>query len=105
MGNFKEKTLKEIKLWAWAAAVLPISALAGIFFIWWFGTKEMFSIALVVGETAMFATAAVWWWWALRVIKTLIAQWEYTRENVHEVLHEVKEVRAIVTQTMADKDK
>lgn len=95
-NNFRNKTLKEIRLWAWAAAVLPITALAGIFFVWSFGTKTLFDISMIIGETVMFGTAVGWWWWALYVMKKLLGQWDTTRKNVGEVLTEVKEVRDII---------
>ena len=105
-NNFRDKTIKEIRLWAWAAAVLPITGLAGLFFVWAFGTERMFGIAMVVGETAMFGTAVFWWWWALHVIKTLVNQWDQTREKVAEVLEEIKEVKVVVKETISsDEDK
>ena len=98
-NDFRHKTLKEIRLWAWVAAVLPITALAGIFFIWVFGTKELFDTAMVVGETTMFAVAVIWWWWALYVIRKLLVQWETTRANVADVLTELRAVKGIIRET------
>lgn len=97
-NNFREKTIREIRLWAWAAAVLPITSLAGIFFIWVFGSSTMFDISMVIGETVMFGTAVFWWWWALYVIKKLVSQWDTTRQNVGEMLTEVKEVKKIIRE-------
>lgn len=97
-NNFKGKTLKEIRLWAWAAAVLPLSALAGIFFIWVFGTGTLFNIAMVIGETTMFAIAVAWWWWALYVMRRLIRQWDDTRTNVGQVLEDIKDIKTIVKE-------
>lgn len=97
-NNFKGKTLKEIRLWAWAAAVLPLSALAGIFFIWAFGTGTLFNIAMIVGETTMFTIAVAWWWWALYVIRKLIKQWDDTHDNVGQVLKDIRDIKSIVNE-------
>lgn len=99
--DFREKTLRQIRLWAWAAAVLPISALAGIFFVWRFGTDSWVSIAMIVGETTMFVAAVVWWWWAMYTMKKLIKQWDVTKDNVVEVLTDLKEIKVMVKETTA----
>ena len=102
-NNFREKTLKEIRLWAWVAAVLPLAALAGIFFLWVFGTGRWFNIAMVIGETTMFTVAIIWWWWAIYVINKLVRQWDLTRERVVEVLTEVQNIKGIVKTLDSDK--
>lgn len=104
-NNFRNKTLREIRLWAWAAAVLPISALAGLFFVWTYGTGQWFNIAMIIGETTMFTVAVIWWWWAIYVINKLVRQWDLTRERVSEVLNDVKEVKALVGDKLKSKDK
>lgn len=94
--EFKNKTLKEIRLWAWAAAVLPLTALAGIFFVWTFFDHSILGYAMIIGETAMFCTAVIWWWWAMYVFKTLLAHWDGTREKVSDVLVSVTEIKNII---------
>lgn len=101
--NFRNKTIKEIRLWAWLAAVLPLSALAGTFFIWVFGTDSMFRLAMVIGETTMFTIAVIWWWWAIYVVRRLVEQWDVTRGRVGEVLDELKEIKQIVKDPFCDK--
>jgi hypothetical protein len=98
MLNFKDKIITEIRLWAWAAAVLPISALAGLFFIYWFGTKDWLSISMVVGETVMFSVAVVWWWWALYTMRRLIRQWDETKHQVKEVSTDIKDIKGIIEE-------
>lgn len=98
-SNFREKAIREIRLWAWAAAVLPLSGLAAIFFVWSFGTNYWFNVAMVVGETLMFTIAVFWWWWALYTMRRLVHQWDSTRENVVSVLEEVGEIKSIVSET------
>jgi uncharacterized membrane protein YfbV (UPF0208 family) len=94
--TFGEQTIKEIKMWAWAAAVMPIVALASIFFIWAFGTDEMLNIAMVVGGSTMFLVAVVWWWWALHSIYKLLVLWSTTDLTVVEVKNELKEIKTAV---------
>lgn len=100
-NTFRAKTLREIRLWAWAAAVLPLAGLAGIFFVWVFGTGHLFNVAMIVGETTMFTVAVIWWWWAIYVIKKLVKQWDMTRERVVEVTTSIKEIKDIVTSLKA----
>jgi high-affinity Fe2+/Pb2+ permease len=103
-NDFKSQTIKQIRLWAWAAAVLPISALAGIFFTWRFYDSTIFGYAMIIGETTMFAVAVTWWWWAMYVLRNLVQHWDDTRENVKSVLHDVKSIRQIVMELLG-KDK
>lgn len=100
--DFKIKTLNQIRLWAWAAAVLPITALAGLFFVWTLGDNTLFGVAMVTGETIMFAIAVTWWWWALYVLRNLVRHWDETREDVKSVLTDIKDVREIVVDLLKD---
>ncbi len=102
---FGEKKIKEIKLWAWAAAVLPITGLAGIFFIWTFGTQELLNLSLTAGATVMFSIAVFWWWWALHSIYTLLLLWEKTEYAVSEVRVDLKEIKAAIREFFFSKDK
>ena len=104
MQTFRNKILKEIRLWAWAAAVLPLASLATLFFIWAFGTDHLLKVAMVSGASAMFTVAVAWWWWALHAIKTLIDHWNDTKENVVEVLSDVKEVKIMVRDVLNVQD-
>jgi len=101
-NNFRDKTLRQIRIWAWVAAVLPITALAGIFFIWTFSPSSILNTAVVIGETTMFSVAVIWWWWAIFVINKLVRQWDTTRERVVEVLVELKDIKSIVQNTTPD---
>ena len=102
MTSFKETTIRQIRLWAWAAAVFPITALAGIFFVWTFGTSTWVSIAMIVGETIMFSIAVVWWWWAMYILKNLVQHWDDTKTKVVDVLNDVKEIRSIVVEVLKE---
>ena len=104
LDDFKTKTITQIRLWAWAAAVLPVTALAGIFFVWRFYDTSVLGYAMIIGETAMFFVAVVWWWWAMYVLRNLVRHWDDTRENVQDVLNDVKSIRQIVAELLG-KDK
>jgi hypothetical protein len=94
--DFRIKTLREIQWWAWLAAVLPLAALATIFFIWAYGTTGMFNIAMVIGSSIVAVIAVVWWWWALHAISILVKHWDETRDDVGTVVIEVKEIKQLV---------
>jgi hypothetical protein len=96
-NSFRNKTLKQIRVWAWLAAVLPITGLAAIFFIWVYAPTSWFDTAIVVGETTMFAVAVIWWWWAIFIVNRLVRQWDVTRTNVSEVLTEIQDIRRLVS--------
>jgi len=102
--NFKTKTISQIRLWAWAAAVLPVTALVGIFFVWRFFDGTVLGYAMIIGESAMFGVAVFWWWWAMYVLRNLVRHWEETRENVKTVADDIKGIREIVLEVMS-KDK
>jgi len=104
-NNFRTKTINQIRLWAWAAAVLPITALAGIFFTWKFFDGTMLGYALTAGETIMFGVAVVWWWWAMYVMRNLVRHWDETRDRVKVVLEDVKEMKIIVLEVFRKDDK
>ena len=105
MTNFRTKTINQIRLWAWAAAVLPITALAGIFFVWKFFDGTVLGWALTIGETTMFIVAVTWWWWAMYVMRNLVKHWDETRDSVKEVLNDVKQMKIIVIEVLKADDK
>lgn len=104
-NNFRKQTIDQIRLWAWAAAILPITALAGIFFVWKFFDGSVLGYALTIGETVMFMVAVSWWWWAMYVMRNLVRHWDETRNRVKEVLDDVKEMKTIVVEVLKQDDK
>jgi protein-S-isoprenylcysteine O-methyltransferase Ste14 len=103
--DFRTKTINQIRLWAWLAAVLPITALAGIFFAWKFFNGTVIGTILTIGETVMFAVAVVWWWWAMFTMRNLVKHWDETKDNVREVLRDVKDMRSLVAEVLKQDDK
>jgi protein-S-isoprenylcysteine O-methyltransferase Ste14 len=102
MRTFKESTIRQIRIWAWIAAVLPVTALAGIFFVWTFGTNTLFTRIMVVGETIMFSIAVIWWWWAMYTMRNLVEHWGETKLKVEDVLKDVRDIRSIVVETIKE---
>lgn len=100
--DFKTKTISQIRLWAWTAAVLPIIALAGTFFVWKFFDGTVLGYVMITGETIMFAIAVIWWWWAMYVMRNLVQHWDDTKEKVSDVLNDVKEIRNIVVEVLKE---
>ena len=68
MKDFHKKALKEIKLWAWAATVLPMIAIAGIILTYLIGFNSWLEILIVTVSSVLFGIAVIWGWWALHTI-------------------------------------
>lgn len=99
--DFRNNTIRQIRIWAWAATVLPITALAGIFFVYTYLDKTIFGQVLAYGQTVMFAVAVVWWWWAMYTMRNLVRHWDETRDKVKEVSVDVKEIRSVILETLS----
>lgn len=105
MIDFKEKTIRQIRTWAWLAAVLPVTALAGIFFIWKFFDGTTLGYAMVTGETIMFGIAVAWWWWAMYVLRNLVNHWGETKEKIVIVLDDIKDMKSVVYEVLKNEEK
>lgn len=103
--NFKEKTLKEITVWAWLGAILPLAGLGVMFCIWAFGLEKYTDILMVIGVSAMFTLSIAWWWWALLIIKNLVSNWDKTVTNVNDVISEIVEVKTLVREKIVKNNK
>lgn len=100
MNSFRKKTLKEIKIWAWAATVLPITALAGLFFLHYFGWDSLVGQALIIGATIMVCFAVIWWWWAIYtiakvtdILDTSVAQFNEVKKELGNIKEEIKTLK------------
>ena len=99
--NFRTTVITQIRLWAWAAAVLPITALAGIFFVWKFFDRSVLGYAMILGETFMFSVAVAWWWWAMYTMRNLVKHWDETKDNVETVLNDVRSMKLVVLEVFS----
>jgi len=70
-NNFKKKTKKQVRWWAYAAWTLPFTALAVLVFLHFFGWDSVYDYAIVIGAVVFFSVGVFWWWWAIFKIKTL----------------------------------
>lgn len=104
MNNFFSKAIKDIRLWAWTAAILPMATLAGFLFIWIFAPISWLQWAITWAVISMFTVAIFWWWWIMWTVFNLVKQWSNTTQQVVEVSNEVKEIRSAIVQ-MLTKDK
>jgi hypothetical protein len=99
---FGKQKIKEIKLWAWAATIIPITSLVLMFFIWYFGNETIINIAMIAGSTFMFAVAVFWWWWALHSLYSLLTIWKKTNSNMEEVMTDIKEIRSSIKDFLSN---
>lgn len=93
MKNFHEKKLKEIKLWAWAAAVLPLSTLSALFLAHFIGLETLYHQLLVVGGVILFTLSVVWWWWALYTIGSVTQILGNTLKKFYDVNKELDKIK------------
>ena len=102
--HFRDKRVKQIKLWAWAASILPITALSAIFFVWYLGVDTWFNIVMVIILTGVFTTGILWWWWTLHVLKSLFDHWDETGIKVRTVLDDIREIKQILREIVFGRD-
>ena len=98
MKEFHKRALSQISIWAWAATVLPIVALAGLFFLEFIGLRSYYHVSLTIGATVMFAVSVVWWWWALYTIAKVTDTLGLTSEKLDTVVDEVVEIKKDITE-------
>ena len=91
--EFRKKKLREIKIWAWLAVILPITALAGMFFVWVFGIDTYVKIFMVIGSTAMFSVAVIWWWWAIWTVAKITDLLGMTADKMKDLKNEILSIR------------
>ncbi len=102
--SFSDQRLREIKWWAWAATVLPITSLSGIFFVWVFGTASLFDLTMIISGTTMVGMSISWWWWAIYTIARVIKNQAYVINELAEVSTDIRDVKSAV-QTVFVKNK
>ena len=98
MKEFHKRALSQISIWAWAATVLPIVALAGLFFLEFIGLRSYYHVSLTIGATVMFAVSVVWWWWALYTIAKVTDTLGQTSEKLDTVVDEVVEIKKDINE-------
>ena len=102
MKEFHKKALSQISIWAWAATILPLVALAGLFFLEMIGLRSYYHATLIVGATVMFAISVVWWWWALYTIAGVTSVLGKTSDKLDIVVEEVVDIKKEVIEIKKD---
>ena len=98
MKEFHKRALSQISIWAWAATVLPIVALAGLFFLEFIGLRSYYHVSLTIGATVMFAVSVIWWWWALYTIAGVTDTLGQTSKKLDTVVNEVVDIKKEVSE-------
>jgi len=93
MKDFHTKKIKEIKLWAWAATVLPIATLGVLFLLYLIGFNSIYEKLLVISGAILFTTSVVWWWWTLHTIGSVTFLLSRTIEKFTKVNQELEELK------------
>ena len=98
MKEFHKRALSQISIWAWAATVLPLVALAGLFFLEFIGLRSYYHVTLTIGATLMFGISVIWWWWALYTIAGVTSALGETSEKLDTVVEEVVDIKKEVNE-------
>lgn len=104
MKPFTDQILKEIKLWTWAAALVPTSLLSVILFVWVFGTNDSLHVMLVISGTICVLIFTIWIIWLVYSIRLLLTHWSDTKDNLIAMLDEVKTIHNIVKAAIRSDD-
>lgn len=92
----------QLIIWIAAAVILPISALAGMFFVWAFGTQDLINISMIVGATSMFVIAVIWWWWVMGIVIKLTHHYQNSSLTIYGTLLNIKEIKDILNLVVND---
>lgn len=103
--DFSSKALNQIRWWTWAAAVLPITFLAGLFFVWVSGLDSVLDTLMISGATVMFGTAAVWWWWIIYTVSRILKKEQQVAQDLTDASKHIKDLKIIVKETFSKSDK
>ena len=93
MKDFHLKSLSDIKLWTWAAAVLPVVAIICLLLTRIFGTETIFDIIVIAVGTVIFAISVIWWWWVMHTVSQITAMLSKTSTNIENVQDDLTKIR------------
>lgn len=91
--NTLSNIIFQAKFWITLASILPLTALAGFYFIQTIGWITDLEKVLSVGAIAMFAIASAWWWWAVYTIIAFARVLNNTDSNLQEIKTNIKSIR------------
>ena len=90
---FYDTTNAEVRWWSYAAWILPLVALAGIFFVMVIGwdDSQLHRLAIVGGVT-FFSISTCWWWWALYKLMKVSSLMLHTAESLKDIGSELRDI-------------
>lgn len=86
------KVLQQIKIWNWAAKVLPLTALCFAIATYCLGFDTLLQQFFVVTITTFFAIAVFWWWWTMANIKSAMQYMADAAQGFKELTENLKEL-------------
>ena len=93
MKDFHLKSLSDIKLWTWAAAVLPVVAIICLLLTRIFGTETIFDIIVIAVGTVIFAISVIWWWWVMHTVSQITAMLSKASTKIENVQDDLLNIR------------
>lgn len=84
---------KAIKIWSASAKVMPITALALLFFTTFIGWEDNIRIMLIVMCTVFFSVSVIWWWWVLGAVGKWMETIQHSTDSLSSIKDEIKEVK------------
>jgi type VI protein secretion system component VasK len=99
--EFRNKIIRNIRLWAVLAAVLLTVGVIYVAAVWLYGSAELFEKSIIVAPGLMLIVTVAWWGWTVRTISTLIDHWNETRDDIEIVVDEIKEIKQLVREIIS----
>lgn len=90
---FERKTIQEVRLWDWAARLVPLSALAVIAVCYWFNLHTVFGLIIEIASISLLIASFIWWYWALYKIALAAKYIRRTQESFKELGNEIKQLK------------
>jgi len=86
-------TQKQVKLWDWAARILPMLTLIAIFICHYLELDDLRNKIINLSLVVFCLTAIIWWWWAIYKISWLANLYSSLAERLKEVRTGAKEIK------------
>lgn len=80
-----EKVKKQVKIWDWAARVLPLFAVSGIIFCHYFDYTDARDLLIRLTLLGFLFSAIVWWWWAIYKIAWLAELYSSITQKLSDI--------------------
>lgn len=87
-----DKLEQQVLIWNRAAIVVPILFTGLLMVIYFFGLCDVRTL-FFIASGLYFITAVIWWWWTMKSIHLLVKTLGATRDGVHQVAVELKNIR------------